>query len=61
MESKLITKDEIRELGFDDKQTTKIWRDVKQKLVRDGFTIYGQRTNQVPTIYVLRYLGLSEE
>lgn len=61
MESKLITKAEIKSFGFDDKQTTKIWRDVKHKLTSDGFEIYGQRTNQIPRIYVMRYLGLSEE
>lgn len=61
MVSTLITKEEIKSLGFDDKQTTKIWRDVKRKLVSDGFEIYGQRTNQIPKIYVMRYLALSEE
>ncbi|HFI0617208.1 TPA: DUF3173 family protein [Streptococcus suis] len=61
MEAKLITKEEIKSLGFDDKQTTTIWREVKRILVDDGFTIYGQRTHQIPTSYVMRYLGLSEE
>lgn len=61
MEAKLITKEEIKALGFDDKQTTTIWREVKRILVDDGFTIYGQRTNKIPTIYVMRYLGLWEE
>lgn len=61
MESKLITKDEVKQLGFNDKQTTKIWRDVKRNLVKDGFSFYGQRTNQVPRVYVMRYLALSEE
>ena len=61
MEAKLITKEETKSLGFDDKQTTTIWREVKRILVENGFTIYGQRTNQIPTSYVMRYLGLSEE
>lgn len=55
-----MTKEQIKSLGFDDKQTTKIWRDVKKVLVNDGYTIYGQRTNQIPSAYVMRYLGLSE-
>ena len=61
MESKLITKQEIKSLGFDEKQVTKIWRDVKRKLLDDGFEIYGQRTNQIPRSYVMRYLGLADE
>lgn len=60
MTEKLMTKEQIKSLGFDDKQTTKIWRDVKKVLVNDGYTIYGQRTNQIPSAYVMRYLGLSE-
>ena len=59
MESKLITKTEIRTLGFSDKQTTTIWRDVKKLLKNDGYEIYGQRTEQIPREYVMRYLGLT--
>ena len=61
MTSKLITKEEIKSFGFDEKQTARIWRDVKAVLVKEGYTIYGQRTNQIPTDYVMRYLALSEE
>ena len=61
MESKLITKQEIKLLGFEDKQVTKIWRDVKRNLIDDGFKIYGQRTKQIPRIYVMRYFGVTDE
>lgn len=61
MESKFITKDEIRELGFEDKQTDIIWRDVKKILQSEGHTIYGQRTNLVPRKRVMEYLCVDEE
>ena len=61
MKSKFITKDEIRELGFEDKQADTIWRDVKKILKSEGHTIYGQRTNQIPRKKVMEYLCVDEE
>lgn len=60
MSAKLINKKEIKKMGFTDSQVNKIFREVKVILNEAGYTIYTQRTNQIPRDYVMRYLGVED-
>ena len=60
MTAKLINKKEIKKMGFTDCQVNKIFREVKVILNEAGYTIYTQRTSQIPRDYVMRYLGVED-
>lgn len=60
MTAKLINKKEIKKMGFTDSQVNKIFREVKVILNEAGYTIYTQRTSQIPRDYVMRYLGVED-
>ncbi|TFI73206.1 DUF3173 family protein [Carnobacterium divergens] len=60
MSAKLINKKEIKKMGFTDSQVNKIFREVKVILNEAGYTIYTQRTSQIPRDYVMCYLGIED-
>ena len=60
MTAKLINKKEIKKMGFTDSQVNKIFREVKVILNEAGYTIYTQRTSQIPRDSVMRYLGVED-
>ena len=60
MTTKLINKKEIKKMGFTDSQVNKIFREVKVILNEAGYSIYTQRTSQIPRDYVMRYLGVED-
>ena len=47
-------------MGFTVSQVNKIFKEVKVILNEDGYSIYTQRTSQIPRDYVMRYLGVED-
>ena len=60
MTAKLINKEEIKNMGFTVSQVNKTFKEVKVILNEDGYSIYTQRTSQIPRDYVMRYLGVED-